>query len=47
MDEEDDISLAGIDVPILEQKNSIHAIILKNRELDEEADRACEIFAHN
>jgi hypothetical protein len=39
-DEEDDVSLAGVDIVILEEEELVHAVLLKRTEADEEADSA-------
>lgn len=47
MDEENNIPLAGVDVGVFKQEHSVHAIILQNRELDEETNWPCKAFAHD
>jgi hypothetical protein len=37
-DEEDNVSLAGVDIVILQEERLVHAIFLKSAELDNQTD---------
>lgn len=45
MDKEHNISLGAIDIRILQQKDFVYTILLKNGELDEETNWTSQVFA--